>query len=604
MHIRILQSLCPSQHFLPSIHSFFTLCASTTVTPSQWNISQITPIPKKSDIFTPSSSRPISLTPCFRRIFESTILSFIYTLPYLCTFSPFQAGFRKGFNTTTHLWASQIANRLPSSPKNLSIFLDLEKAYDRVPISRLLDKLTRKATPLSIIQLIDSLFSNCQSQLIVNKQIGPTFFRSRGLFQGSILSPWLFNVYIDDLAHSIARLDPHPFLPPCLLFADDILLLPSSHVIAKRMLSVVATWSVRNGISVNIPKCGVILPLSSPDLPLSLWDKSLPVVKEYTYLGMPFTASGIDFKAHLHSLKLSTQKLFFASSKNSRSWTPMLRLAMFKIFYRAKYEYASPLLLASNVSLALLQKFQDMLLQWINYGHVGSSINHALTGIPPIAHRMQELTMRFQYFLKTMHTDNPLRSLLTHLQSLPTPSSTTQQQLLYPLIHPLPMYQKYRAETQKVLPWLSYTFSDFILEERISFFQKDPLILPKLILPSARNRTLVDISLRLRSAKLRSFALRWRKNRLAANYQCICGSKLTRGHISSCYDLPNHPIARFIDPPFPRMPPVPSYNIIDHALNIGDINAFRELLLIVTRHDDFARQPPPRLHNHHHRRPP
>ena len=63
---------------------------------------------------------------------------------------------------------------------------------------------------------------------------------------------------------------PTPFLPPCLLFADDILLLPSSHVIAKRMLSVVATWSVRNGISVNLPKCGVILPTTS-SLTLSLW---------------------------------------------------------------------------------------------------------------------------------------------------------------------------------------------------------------------------------------------------------------------------------------------------------------------------------------------
>jgi hypothetical protein len=122
--------------------------------------------------------------------------------------------------------------------------------------------------------------------------------------------PWLFNVYIDDLAQSLARLDPQPFLPPCLLFADDILLLPSFNVIAKRMLSVVATWSVRNAISVKLPKCVTLCFL--PPLRLSHFrygNKFLPVVKGYTYLGMPFTASGIDFKAHLHSLKLSIQKL-------------------------------------------------------------------------------------------------------------------------------------------------------------------------------------------------------------------------------------------------------------------------------------------------------
>jgi hypothetical protein len=230
-----------------------------------------------------------------------------------------------------------------------------------------------------------------------------------------------------------------------------------------------------------------------------------------------------------------------------------------------------------------------MLLKWVNYGHAGSSINHAMTGIPPIAQRLQELGMRFQYFTKTMHVENPLRPLITHLQSLPTISPSVQQQLLYSLVHPSPMYQRYRTETQKVVPWQSYTFSDFILEERISFFRKDPLILPQLIQPYARNRTLVDISLRLRSARLRSFALRWRKNRLAANYLCRCGSKLTRGHISSCYDLLNHPLVITMNPPFPATSPTPSYNAIDHALNIGDINAFRQLLFITTRHDDFAK---------------
>lgn len=101
IHVRILRALCPSKHFLTSIQSFFTLCALTTNTPTQWNISQIIPIPKKSESFTPSTSRPISLTPCLRRIFESVLLEYIYSNNTLNNFSPFQAGFRPGYNTTT-----------------------------------------------------------------------------------------------------------------------------------------------------------------------------------------------------------------------------------------------------------------------------------------------------------------------------------------------------------------------------------------------------------------------------------------------------------------------------------------------------------------------
>jgi hypothetical protein len=84
--------------------------------------------------------------------------------------------------------------------------------------------------------------------------------------------------------------------------------------------------------------------------------------------------------------------------------------------------------------LGPIQKLQDMLLKWINYGHADSSINHAMTGIPPVTHRLQELTMRFQYFTKCMHAENPLRSLLAHLQSLPTPPLTIQRHILRTLV--------------------------------------------------------------------------------------------------------------------------------------------------------------------------
>jgi hypothetical protein len=70
MHIRILKTLCQSSHFLHSLQQLFSLYAATQLTPTRWNTSEITPIPKKSDILTPSNSRPISLTPCLRRVFE------------------------------------------------------------------------------------------------------------------------------------------------------------------------------------------------------------------------------------------------------------------------------------------------------------------------------------------------------------------------------------------------------------------------------------------------------------------------------------------------------------------------------------------------------
>jgi hypothetical protein len=91
LHIQVFKALSSCTPFIHSLQLLFHLCISTTITPSTWNISQIIPIPKKSNTFTPSTSRPISLTPCLRRIFESLLIEYIYNIQDLNTFTPKQS---------------------------------------------------------------------------------------------------------------------------------------------------------------------------------------------------------------------------------------------------------------------------------------------------------------------------------------------------------------------------------------------------------------------------------------------------------------------------------------------------------------------------------
>ena len=594
LHIRIFKALSPSTPFMESLHMLFQLCLSTTLTPTHWNTSQITPIPKKSTSFTPSTSRPISLTPCLRRVFESLILQFIYSDKALNEFSPYQAGFRPGYNTITQLWLTQASVYHPTDPRSIHIFLDLEKAYDRVPIPRLLDKLKLRNTPTPLIQIVDSLFSQCYSQLIVNAAIGPTFRRSVGLFQGSILSPWLFNVYIDDLATKIARIDPNPTIPPLLLFADDIKLQPSTINIAHRMLAITTTWSVHNGININVNKSGVITNDTTSSLTLSINNQPLPQVHEYEYLGLPFTANGIDFKKYVHSLTKKTERLFFASTHHSRGWSPFIRLILFKTFLRPTYEYALPILAGSQTPLTPLVKLQDMLCHWIVNGYRGSVTAHALSGISPINLRVQELTMRFHSKLHYTHPDNPIRPLIHDLKSRKL-SPTARKRLLAHLYTPNTMYQEYLAISDNIPPWEEqYTFTKHIQTNKLKYFRSLSNVLPKNILDFARDQSLVDISLRIKSPPIRSYALRWRINRLLHSYKCHCSGPLNRGHLDTCFNLETHPLystlcSRY---PFPNPKPTTHYNLIDHALNIGSVHAFLRLLHFVTSNDDFVFDPP------------
>lgn len=588
LHINIFKTLCSSPIFMQSILMLFHMSIHTTLTPTQWNTSQIVPIPKKSTTFTPSTSRPISLTPCLRRVFESLLLQYIYADHTLNNFSPYQAGFRPGYNTTTHLWLSQASTHFPDDPRLIHIFLDLEKAYDRVPIPRLLDKLLLRKTPPPLIQLIDSLFSNCHSQMIVNQTTGPSFQRSVGLFQGSILSPWLFNVYIDDLALKIARIDPHPIVPPLLLFADDIKLQPSSINMAHRMLAITTTWCVYNGIRINVAKSGVISNNTTSTLCLAVNNQPLPIVTNYEYLGLPFHAKGINFPLYVKNVTRKTEKLFFATTKNSKGWSPFIRLLLFKTFIRPSYEYALPLLFGAKASITPLIKFQDMVSHWIVNGHRGSVLAHAISGLSPIPLRLQELTMRFQFKLETTHTQNPIRSFTNHLRHCQLPLST-HKYTLAPLLTPIDMYKQYLARSNSLPPWTQYTFTEFILEHKIEYFQSLTHVLPKNILPVARDSSLVDISLRIKKPPLRSLAIRWRANRLLANYRCQCGAVHNRGHLETCYDLTTHQLYPAVCSkiPFPHPKPSNHYSLIDHALNTGELQSFIQLLHFVTKSDDF-----------------
>lgn len=71
------------------------------------------------------------------------------------------------------------------------------------------------------------------------------------------------------------------------------------------------------------------------------------------YLGMPYTANGIDFTSFVATVTQRTQKLFFASTRNSRGWSPYIRLLLFKTLFRSTYEYALPLLFAQKLQLSL-----------------------------------------------------------------------------------------------------------------------------------------------------------------------------------------------------------------------------------------------------------
>ena len=85
------------------------------------------------------------------------------------------------------------------------MFLDAPKAFDRVKHFILFQKLIDRGVPGYIIRLLIYWYSNQTMCIRWSGKLSEYFCVTNGVRQGGILSPYLFNVYMDDLTIALNK---------------------------------------------------------------------------------------------------------------------------------------------------------------------------------------------------------------------------------------------------------------------------------------------------------------------------------------------------------------------------------------------------------------
>ena len=109
------------------------------------------------------------------------------------------------------------------------VFVDREKAYDRVPREQIWWSLRKKRVPEAYIKIIQDMYEDCQTQVTTREGNTEYFNVKVGLHQGSAISPLLFIIIMDVLTSEI---DTEP--PWAMLFADDLVLCETSKAAVER----------------------------------------------------------------------------------------------------------------------------------------------------------------------------------------------------------------------------------------------------------------------------------------------------------------------------------------------------------------------------------
>ena len=279
---------------------FFNMCFSTATVPSLWQQAIITPIPKSAgkDPYVPLNYRGISLLSCMYKMYSSLMNNRLNKyIDENNLVEDEQNGFRKDRSCVDHIFAvsSVIRNRLALKKHTFAAFVDFQKAFDWVDRDFLLYKLrVHYGISGRLYNAVRSVYSFASARIKLNNITTEAFSLSSGVKQGDNLSPTLFNLFLNDLATGIKRLnkgvDIDDMCLSILLYADDIVLLAPDENKLQSQLDYLYEWCRKWRMSVNISKSQIIhfrpLRCKRSDFTWTIGDQYLEIVSTYKYLGV------------------------------------------------------------------------------------------------------------------------------------------------------------------------------------------------------------------------------------------------------------------------------------------------------------------------------
>lgn len=187
--------------------------------PEEWRLSVLVPIFKnKGDVQSCGNYRGIKLLSHTMKVWERVVEARLRGEVPICEQ---QYGFMPGKSTTDAMFALRmLMERYREGQKELHcVFVDLEKAYDRVPREELWHCMRKSGVVEKYVRIVQDMYED--SVTAVRCAVGMTdrFKVKVGLHQGSTLSPFLFAMVMDRLTDEI-RLES----PWTMMFADDIMI--------------------------------------------------------------------------------------------------------------------------------------------------------------------------------------------------------------------------------------------------------------------------------------------------------------------------------------------------------------------------------------------
>ena len=346
--------------------SLFNDWLNNSIFPDSLKIAKIVMIPKVKNTKNIAEFRPISLLSTIGKVFEKLLANRINTWAEENNIiNNEQSGFRKNRCTTDNLFSlvDDIIETFGNKKKIHAVFVDFEKAFDKINHSLLLFKLKSLNIPSYLLNILHSYLTNRTGFISYERFSSSTFNLKAGVPQGSCLSPILFSLFVSDIPKPTGNVKLS-------LFADDLACwekyLNGNSKKLQKYLDKVIKWCEKWGLKVNILKTKHVT-FRNSIMNLYINGTRVEKVSQTKFLGYILDKSlrlikHVDNKINGSSYLLN----FFNTLKTNYNIPIQKNLMLYKSLLRSRLEYGHILLLSlSKHQLNRLELLQNKALRTI-----------------------------------------------------------------------------------------------------------------------------------------------------------------------------------------------------------------------------------------------
>ena len=430
--------------------------------PHRWRLGLICPIYKRAgDECDLDNYRPITLLSVVSKLFETLLNTRLMDWSEANrVLSDEQGGFRTKRGCADQLFVLKEVwcSRRERKQATLAAFLDVKSAYDRVWRTGLWHQLFTCGVRGRAWRMLRAMYAGMERSALVDGQRTSPFPVDVGVSQGSVLSPFLYSVFIDGLVCRLkadatlgVELSPGERLVG-LLYADDIVLLAPDPTVLQRMLDVTSEYARRWRFHFNGRKSQVVVQGTKQEVSdacaapstYRLDGHTLSVVSEYKYLGMetgrpPSRAPNESFSTRLvHATTTRAHDILLAGCEmndldarcSSRLWHALCRPIL---------EYGSEVWSPNVGQRQRFEQTQGWFARRVLGCHQGTPAVFATSelGMRSLHHRREQYHLRYWYRLcaavpgRLLH--RVFRQRVSDVKAAPADDATTRHSLCHML---------------------------------------------------------------------------------------------------------------------------------------------------------------------------